>query len=374
MQSRLRAHAVDLFVVLLAVAQQAELWLGRRSEATLAAAVTSVLATLPLLARRRVPSLSILVAVAASAVTIQLFPNGLQSSFFAVLTTGAIAGALPGIASYVGYLALVGLMAEQSWLDPNGGGWGDFGLSTAVISAFWAGGWVIARRSRAARLLLEQMEVAEREAVVQERARITRELHDVVAHGLTVVIVQAAAAQHAVGHGAPADQVLPRLAAAEESARQALADLRRMLGMLRADRVEDMTVPARGRAGIDELVGRVSATGTPVTLTVTGDAATAPVGQDLVVYRIVQESLTNAVKHAPRAAVVVGIDYAADEIRVRIANDAPADAPAVGGGVGHGLIGMRERVTLYGGHLSAAPAPLGGFQVSATMPLGEAPA
>ena len=369
MRSRLRTHAVDLFLMLLAMAQQAELWLGRRSDATLAVAVTTALATLPLLARRRAPVLSILVSVAASAATIQLFPNGLQTSFFAVLTEGAIAGTLPGVTAYVGYVGLVALMAEQAFLDRNGGGWGDFGLSAAVISAFWAGGWVIARRSRAARLLVERMEVSEREAVAEERARITRELHDVVAHGLTVVIVQAAAAQHAVGHDAPPDQVLPRLEAAEESARQALADLRRMLGMLRSDGVEDRTVPARGQVGIDELVGRVSATGTPVTLTVTGDAATAPVGHDLVVYRIVQESLTNAVKHAPGAAVSVGIDYAHDEIRVNVANDAAVGASVVGTGAGHGLIGMRERVMLYGGHLLVGPGPQGGFRVSATMPL-----
>lgn len=372
MRSRVRPYATEAFLLLLAVAQQAELWLARRPAAGTALAVLIAMTTLPLLARRRAPLLSILTCFAAQAAVIELLPRGLQSTFFAALAAAAIAGALPGAASVVGGLAAIAVLADNAWLDPLGGGFGDFALSVAVFGAFWAGGHVLARRSRAARQLAERLAVGERTAVAAERARITRELHDVVAHGLTVVVVQAAAAQHAVGQGAAAAEVLPRLAAVEDSARQALADLRRMLGMLRAEASEEMTVPAAGRAGIDELVERVNATGTPVSLTVTGDPCGTSPGQDLVVYRIVQEALTNAVKHAPGAEVRIDLGYTRGEVRVRVANGATSTTTAGPvGGMGHGLIGMRERVALYGGHLRAGPQPDGGYAVAASVPTGE---
>ncbi len=372
MRSRLRPYATDALLLLLAVVQQVELWLARRPAAGTALAVLLAMTTLPLLARRRAPLLSILTCFAAQAAVMELMPRGLQSTFLASLATVAIAGTLPGIASVAGGVAAIAVLADNAWLDPLGGGFGDFALYAAVFGAFWVGGHVLARRSRPAHQLAERLAVRERAAVAAERARITRELHDVVAHGLTVVVLQATAAQHAVRQGAAAAEVLPRLAAVEDSARQALADLRRMLGMLRAEASGEMTVPASGQAGIDELVERVSTTGTPVSLTVTGDPGGTPPGQGLVVYRIVQEALTNAVKHAPGAQVHVDLGYASGEVRVRVANGAASThAAAPVAGMGHGLIGMRERVALYGGQLRAGPEPDGGYAVAATVPTTE---
>jgi signal transduction histidine kinase len=365
MRQRLRTHRVDVLLCLLAVVQQLELWLTDRPHATLPVVVLTA-STLTLLARRRLPATSLVLFFAAQAAVVGLMPQGIGSSFFGFLAGAAVAGAAPGWAAVLGWAAATAVLAQQSWFDPYGSGLSDFALSMAVMTAFWAAGMLVARRTRTVRELADKLVETEREAIAAERARITREMHDVVAHGLTVVIVQSVAAQEAVEHGASAQDLLIRLRAAEDSARGSLADLRRLLTILRMNPDPEITVPARGLAGIEELVRGVRGTA-DVNLTVDGEPRSLWPGLDLAVYRIVQESLTNAVKHAPGAPVRVTLGYHPDEVTITVSDEGPGTTPSET--PGHGLIGMRERVALFGGHLTAGPRSQGGFTVRVDLPV-----
>jgi signal transduction histidine kinase len=219
------------------------------------------------------------------------------------------------------------------------------------------------RRRRVAR----DRDLAAREAVTAERARIARELHDVVAHHMSVMVVQAGAAR-AVGAKDPAaaNQALRQV---ETSGRAGLAEMRRLLEILKtSDGANDLT-PQPGLAGLDDLLDGMRATGLPVEAVVEGVPRPLPPGVDVSAYRIVQEALTNALKHAGEASARVLVRYEADAIEVEIVDDGrgmPEDGSPAGG---QGLIGMRERVQLFGGTLNAGPKPGGGFLVRARLPV-----
>jgi len=205
-------------------------------------------------------------------------------------------------------------------------------------------------------------------AAAQERNRIARELHDVVAHHLSMIAIQAETARLATP-GMPADGQ-EQLAAIGGTARDALTEMRRLLGVLRIDVDEAAALaPQPGLDRIDELVEAARAAGTPVRLTLSGTPVPLPVGVDLSAYRIVQEALTNARQHAPGAAVEVEVAYTDDMLRLRIRDDGPGSTQA--NPSGHGLHGMRERAALAGGTLTAGPAEAGGFLVEATLPVSE---
>ena len=205
-------------------------------------------------------------------------------------------------------------------------------------------------------------------AAAQERNRIARELHDVVAHHLSMIAIQAETARLATP-GMPADGQ-EQLAAIGSTARDALTEMRRLLGVLRVDVVEAAALaPQPGLDRIDELIEAARAAGTPVRLTLSGTPVPLPVGVDLSAYRIVQEALTNARQHAPGAAVEVEVVYTDDMLRLRIRDDGPGTTQA--NPSGHGLHGMRERAALAGGTLTAGPAEAGGFLVEATLPVSE---
>ena len=205
-------------------------------------------------------------------------------------------------------------------------------------------------------------------AAAQERNRIARELHDVVAHHLSMIAIQAETARLATP-GMPADGQ-EQLAAIGGTARDALTEMRRLLGVLRVDVDEAAALaPQPGLDRIDELVEAARAAGTPVRLTLSGTPVPLPVGVDLSAYRIVQEALTNARQHAPGAAVEVEVAYTDDMLRLRIRDDGPGSTQA--NPSGHGLHGMRERAALAGGTLTAGPAEAGGFLVEATLPVSE---
>ncbi len=205
-------------------------------------------------------------------------------------------------------------------------------------------------------------------AAAQERNRIARELHDVVAHHLSMIAIQAETARLATP-GMPAEGQA-QLAAIGGTARDALTEMRRLLGVLRVD-VDDVAElsPQPGLDRIDELIEAARAAGTPVRLTLSGTPVQLPVGVDLSAYRIVQEALTNARQHTPGAAVEVEVAYTGDLLRLRIRDDGPGSADANPGG--HGLHGMRERAAMAGGTLTAGPAEGGGFLVEATLPVSE---
>jgi signal transduction histidine kinase len=218
---------------------------------------------------------------------------------------------------------------------------------------------------------LERVRAAEAQRAVQdERLRIARELHDVVAHHVSMVVVQAEAASVSAPAGPRA-----ALEAIGETARGALTELRRLLGVLRASDRDLALAPQPGIAQLDALIAQVCTAGLPVTLRVEGQVRPLPPGVDLSVFRIVQEALTNSLRHAGPARATVVVRYGADCVDVEVTDD--GQGPAAGGRTpagdgaeaGHGLVGIAERVGMLGGSLRTGPRPQGGFFVSAQLPI-----
>ena len=254
-------------------------------------------------------------------------------------------------------------------------------LSEIFVGAAWLAGWTLRRRrarwaelqARTERLEREREEEARR-AVTEERLRIARELHDVIAHSMSVIAVQSAVGNHVIDTQ-PAD-ARQALAAIEATSRSALTEMRRLLGVLRQEgEPRGSLTPAPGLADLSSLVSQVRDAGLEVWINVEGRRGSVPPGIDLSAYRVIQEALTNVIKHAASAAATVTIRYRDDSVTVEIANQAPAvpvaHVPAPRTGSGHGIIGMRERVAVFGGEFAAGPRPDGGFLVRACFPIGK---
>jgi signal transduction histidine kinase len=242
----------------------------------------------------------------------------------------------------------------------------------SIMSAVWGAGWLVHARHETAVAMADRAALAEREreeraraAVAEERSRIARELHDVVAHSISVMVVQAGGERRALGEDRPETREV--LSTIEQTGRQTLAEMRRLLGMLRRSDDEIELAPQPGMAHVDTLVEQVREAGLPVTLNVEGDAAPLPAGVDLSAYRIVQEALTNALKHAGPASARVTVRYADDELVLDIVDD--GEGAVNGDGGGHGLIGMRERAAMFGGELAAGERSEGGYAVRARLPI-----
>jgi signal transduction histidine kinase len=230
-------------------------------------------------------------------------------------------------------------------------------------------------RERLAALEREQVE-ALRRAAEQERARIARELHDVVTHNVSVMVIQAGAARKVMQ--ANPDQAREALLAVESGGRAAMTELRHVMGLLTMDgdgpdpaAATDLT-PQPGLDRLEALVQRVRDTGIPVELTVAGQPRPLLPGVELTAYRIVQEALTNTVKHATGATATIRIEYGTDQLRVDVTDTGGGPGVSVAAGNGHGLIGLRERLAIYGGTLHTGRRPTGGYRVTAQIPL-EAP-
>jgi signal transduction histidine kinase len=245
-----------------------------------------------------------------------------------------------------------------------------------VAGSVWAGGVAVrVSRGRTARVadlaaqLEREREEKARLAVAAERARIARELHDVVAHGISVIAVQAGSGRHTLK--ADPEGASEALGAIESAAREALVEMRRLLGLLREGNEPATAAPPPGIDSHAELIEQARAAGLSVSVDVEGEPCALPAGMDLAAYRILQEALTNVRKHAPGARAAVRLRYGARDFEIEVRDDgAGAARPSVEGG-GHGLIGMRERVGLYRGELDAGPLPGGGFRVTARLPLNE---
>ena len=245
------------------------------------------------------------------------------------------------------------------------------GLTCAVSAGL--GLFVQSRRSsfevlqeRARRLDRERELLAER-AVAEERVRIAQELHDVVAHNVSLIVVHA----QALGATVPGERVAAATADIAELGRAAMAEMHRTLKLLRAGESRAGRAPQPGLADLDELLERSRAAGLRVELAVEGDARPLPQSVDLSAFRILQEALTNVVKHAGRARTTVLVAYCADALELTVTDTgdgSPAHEPALGG---HGLVGMRERAALFGGTLSAGPRDEHGFEVHVVLPYGE---
>jgi signal transduction histidine kinase len=254
----------------------------------------------------------------------------------------------------------------------------------AFVTLGFFGAWAIGRSVRAPRMYareqeeradqLERTREAEvRAALAEHRGQIARELHDVVAHHVSVMTVQAAGARRMLDRDP--ERSRDALAAIETAGRSALAEMRRIVGVLRGP-TSGADAPARspqpGLAELPELAGQLDSAGLKVAVTIEGRQRALPLGIDLTAFRIVQEALTNTLKHAGTDNAAVVVRYAPAELEVRVIDsgqgthtDQPAEPP------GHGLLGMRERVALYGGELSAHNRPGGGFEVRARLPLSD---
>jgi signal transduction histidine kinase len=238
--------------------------------------------------------------------------------------------------------------------------------------------WLLGHYVRTRRLYTDELERKNREleqaqhelarrAVVEERLRIARELHDVVAHALSVIAVQAGAGRM-VGEESPST-AREALASIETASRSALGEMRRLLMVLRSDEGEvEALVPSPGLSELEGLVAATVRSGLPVEVRIHGDRVVLPAGVDLAAYRIVQEALTNVRKHAHARRASVVISYDPGELGIEVVDDGVG--PCANGrlGAGHGLVGMRERAALYGGTLETGPGPRGGFRVTARIP------
>ncbi len=346
------------------------------------------LGTVPLLVRRRAPVIVALV-VAAAAFMLSFWdyasPTTIVVTLIAAYSAGAFAPFTPGLAALAGLVgSLNGSIALANARYPDAIG---VDLSAATFATLgFVGVWGIGRAVRGRRLYtaeledraerLERAREAEvRAALAEERARIARELHDVVAHHVSVMTVQAAGARRTLRRDP--DRSVEALEQIESTGRIALAEMRRIVGVLRGpesvkiDRSE-ARAPQPGLADLTELVGKLHDAGLPVDIRVDGMPVRLPVGVDLTAFRVVQEALTNTLKHAGPTHAVVTLRYAPTELVVQVDDEGHGLAAALDGHrPGHGLLGMRERVALYGGTLHVGPRHGGGFEVRALIPFDE---
>jgi signal transduction histidine kinase len=242
----------------------------------------------------------------------------------------------------------------------------DFPWIGALLIAPGVAGAVFGVRTRSLREAEERarlLELGRREAIAEERARIARELHDVIAHSVSVMTVQAGAAEEMLKVD-PARAVEP-VRAVQETGRQALVEMKRLVGMLREHEDEIGLAPQPGVGDIERLAARMRDAGLPVEVRVEGSPRPVPIGVDLSAYRVVQEALTNALKHAGASSAVVTLRYGERDLSVEVTDEGRGRGVKPGG---HGLIGMRERVGIFGGTFEAGPRESGGFAVRAFLP------
>jgi signal transduction histidine kinase len=240
-----------------------------------------------------------------------------------------------------------------------------FALVLFVLAAVAGGARWSHRRTRD-RLARERAQ----RVLLEERARIARELHDVVAHHMSLIAIQADAAPHRVAE--PPEELVAAFGGIRAGALAALKELRQVLGVLR-DGGPAPDGPQPGLDQLDDVVAQVRAAGLDVTATVGGDRRTLPPSVELSAFRIVQEALSNALRHAPGSRTTVGVAHSEAGLRVHVVNGPAAAPPAKTAGGGHGLLGMRERVAMLGGELAAGPTPDGGYEVSVLLPVEENP-
>jgi signal transduction histidine kinase len=366
----LRRHPLDVFVVVLAAVQQLEAWVGSVPGGSVAVSVATLLWTLPLLLRRRFPFAAPAFAFGVQIASSFLDPTafaGEDTGFAAVLVTFWVAGANNERAQAValtaiGFAAIAVVERRDVRIDTD-----------EAIAAMVAGGvvalvaFVLERRgrrsaaleARAARLAHDR-EAEARAAVAAERARIGRDLQDVVARSVDAMTEHARTARRALVDEDPARAREP-IPALEQTGRQALAELRRLLGILHPGRDEVILAPQPGMEDLDGLLERARTAGLPVALTVEGPPAALAPGLDLAAYRVVQDALTNALEHARPAHARVAVRYRRDVLDLEVSDD--------GGDGRDGLVGLRERVALYGGEIEAGREAGGDYAVRVRLPL-----
>jgi signal transduction histidine kinase len=373
---RIRRQTFEALVLTFAVAGVVEALVADNVHPRALVALLALGWTLPFLFRRRHPFVAPLAVCAAlSALALLVSEDSLTSltmPFVAALAAAVSLGLVPDRRQAIaGWAAIIGTAAV---VDSNSASsYSDFFWTALILTLAWFFGSALGTRTEQARELRERVEAAELERVLaterataQERARIARELHDVVAHSVSVMVVQVSGVRRLL----QGDQTREReaLLSVEQTGRQALAEMRRMLGVMRSgeDAPASLT-PQPGLQHLDRLIAQVEEAGLPVTLRVEGDRRELSPGVDLSAYRIVQEGLTNALKHAKGANAEVVVRYVDSCVELEIADDGPGVGET--DGQGHGLVGMRERAALYGGTLETTTRDGGGFVLRAQLPV-----
>jgi len=348
------------------------------SPRAVAAYLLVVAHTLPIVVRRRFPLPALAWALASGAafasLGLNLVPLGLAILVY-LYTAAARCPRRDSLAGLVATEVLLGLV----WLArPRSIGDGSTLVLDCLIvaAAWWLGDGtrrrqeaVVTAQERAAELEQAREELARR-AVSEERLRIARELHDVVAHSMSIIAVQSGVGVHVLD--SQPEEARKALVAVEATSRQALVEMRRLLGVLRRDAEPTGSLaPAPGLAEVETLAADVARTGVRVEVRIEGTPSVLPAGLDLSAYRIVQEALTNVVKHAGPATARVGVRYSPGQVSVEVVDDGRGTGTGGRDHGGHGIAGMRERAALYGGTLEVGPLPGGGFRVAAKLPVED---
>jgi signal transduction histidine kinase len=328
------------------------------------AGLLAVLTVAPIALRQRAPVLTMLVILAGlaaySLVVEADFPNGGVGVLVAMFTVATLRSR--AIAAVM-FLAAIAVTAFAYPKTGPAAPWPELAQAVLIV----LGAWVLGEGTRRWAERAERLAAEAARAVADERVRIARELHDIVAHHMSVISLQAGLAEYVLDVDLPTARTA--IGNVGEAGREALLDMRRMLDVLRVDRDEEPDLgPQPGLDMLEDLVSRTRNAGLAVDVTVTGERRALPPGLDLCAYRVVQESLTNVLKHAGPARARVDVDFGDRTLTVRIRNDGAARAPRESP-TSHGIRGMRERAELYGGVLTAGPAADGGFAVVARLPL-----
>ena len=374
-----RTYVVDVLIALLLIAAMLEVLVGRDSpdapHTTLWFVLPAIaILVLPIVARRRFPAAPAahwLLAVGIAFVDWRLIPFAIS-----IFVVGLVAAFLLGnlrdpVQAGIGLALVIGGPATVVYKIP--------GHTTAMLifiplefAIGWVAGFALRERAEQAEAAEVRASLAERErdaaariAVAEERVRIARELHDIVAHAVSVMVLQVGAVRHKLPDALAEDS--DALRGVEQVGRTALAEMRGLLAAMRRDGEEAELIPQPGLDGLDALLEEIGRAGLPVQLHVDGEPAALPRGIDLSAYRIVQEGLTNALKHARASNAEVTVRYRPDELQIEVRDN--GEASSTSNGLGHGLVGVRERVKIYGGQMSAGSANGSGFILSTRLPL-----
>jgi len=350
------------------------LMVGSREGPLIANVAVALLYSVPVVWRRTHP-FALVACVLVAALVVGEFLTPLEDLFVPLLvilvvaySCGAYQESARAWASVV--VLAAGMLAAMSTMShPDGAS--DYFFPTMFMFLSWLAGRAMHSRTRltealheAAAQAAEEHDDELRQAAAEERRRIAREMHDLVAHSMSVMVVQAGGARRILDRD-PA-RALEAAERIERTGREALAEMRHLLGVLHPGEEPRALAPQPTLAELDALLARARAAGLPVVLHEDGERRPLPAGLDLAAYRIVQEALTNALKYAGGAATEVTVTWGATELAVEVRDRGRV---RVTGDGGHGLVGMRERVRVYGGELETGPAKGGGWRVRATLPL-----
>ena len=375
-----RRYAFDALIVVGAIQAAMEIALRQdprtaaQSSVTFAAPVVALI-ILTLLARRRfpfgAPTALWLLASAMSFIDVAAVlhsPAAFMAGLIAAFLLGMVrspAQSRVGLAIAAGSIAIVVYNGADTLL-------GDVVFASIQVTIAWLAGWGFGLRAAQAEDAEQRAAAAEREresaarvAVAEERARIARELHDIVAHTVSVMVLQVGAVRHRLPATLQADS--DALQGVEQTGRTALTEMRRLLGAMRSEGQAAELAPQPGLDSLDSLLTQVERAGLPVTVEHDGERVELPRAVDLSAYRIIQEGLTNVLKHAQARRADVTLTYSPDDVRIQIRDDGRGCTTT--DGLGHGLVGVRERVKIYGGEMSTASGSNGGFVLSARLPL-----